>query len=147
MTSEGRQNTGTCLQCVWQRAKLTFKWLLKYFQLPPSQVRCKTCVIFMISRNTAQKGMPNMFPRFLIFNGVLLWIVWSVGRVWYECLGASDGGKWTLIIALLDFEDFDIDYEGYCKILHFRDTHSQNPLTFDVCCRYKCKPPVVPLNK
>ena len=25
-----------------------------------------------------------MFPRFLIFNGVLIWIVWSVGRV-HKC--------------------------------------------------------------
>ncbi len=25
-------------------------------------------------------------------------------------------------------------------------THSHNPLTFDVCCRYKSKTPVVPSN-
>ena len=31
--------------------------------------------------NSTQKAMRihNMFPRFLILNGVLLWIVWSVG--------------------------------------------------------------------
>ncbi len=47
---KGRENTGTCSHCVWQRAKLTFKWLLKGFclnllklhsQLHPSQVRPK----------------------------------------------------------------------------------------------------------
>ncbi len=26
------------------------------------------------------------------------------------------------------------------------DTHSHNPLTFDVCCRYKSKTPAVPLD-
>ncbi len=45
---KGRENTSTCLQCVWQRAKLTCKWLFRGIclnphkqcsQLCPSQVR------------------------------------------------------------------------------------------------------------
>ena len=49
---------------------------------------------------------------------------------------------WALVFPL-----FMTIVSHYCFIIFTRPfTHSHNPLTFDVSCRYKFKTPVVPLN-
>ncbi len=50
----------------------------------------------------------------------------------------------TIPYVLNDWKVAENFQNNFCKLDTL--THSHNPLTFDVCCRYKSKTPVVPLN-